>query len=63
MRFKKISIKIRRKNTKKWHKWFAWHPIRINEYTMCWLETVLRSGETDYVTGDDYHYKYKTLNI
>ena len=26
----------------KWHQWFAWHPARINQYELVWLEMVER---------------------
>ncbi|MDR9777215.1 hypothetical protein RJJ65_32170 [Rhizobium hidalgonense] len=27
-----------------WHKWFAWHPIRVNTWQIAWLETIERRG-------------------
>lgn len=29
----------------RWHKWFAWYPIAIDDYTY-WLEFVYRRGST-----------------
>lgn len=29
------------KNKTKWHLWFAWHPVRVNN-CIIWLETVDR---------------------
>jgi len=25
-----------------WHRWFAWHPVKINDKETVWLEFVLR---------------------
>lgn len=30
-------------NKFKWHKWFAWHPVRINN-KLVWLKDVERHG-------------------
>jgi len=37
----------------KWHKWFAWYPVRAyensfltpKEWCWCWMEIILRKGE------------------
>ena len=34
----KISAK------EQWHKWFAWHPVRIGSHDCRWLETIYRRG-------------------
>lgn len=33
----------------KWHKWFAWHPVRMTHdaVELRWLENVCRRGERD----------------
>lgn len=30
-----------------WHKWFAWHPVRLDWYTWAWLEYVERAKGID----------------
>ena len=50
---------------KRWHTWFAWHPIVIKRYPdgslkKLWLTRVLRKGEvwyTDDAKGFAYEYK------
>lgn len=40
----KISLRrmmARRRLRKKWHRWFAWHPVRIGR-DVVWLEWTLR---------------------
>lgn len=27
---------------KEWHPWYAWYPIRLDDHTIAWLETVQR---------------------
>jgi hypothetical protein len=29
----------------KWHRWFAWHPVRIGPHDCRWLEYVWRRGD------------------
>lgn len=42
----------------RWHKWFAWHPVVI-ENDCVWLETVER--RIDYGIYDDFpEYRYAT---
>jgi hypothetical protein len=46
MKVKLTSIekycKLREERLSKWHKWFAWRPVRINDEHMVWLEFVFR---------------------
>lgn len=55
----------------KWHRWFAWHPIKIGESEGLWLETVWRRGEhylgvhLDFsgpMPVDDYRWSYRPLS-
>lgn len=34
----------RAKRLSRWHTWFAWHPVRVDEDTMVWLEIVYRKA-------------------
>ena len=34
-----------------WHSWYAWHPVRLDSGTMCWLENVERTRP-----ASDYRY-------
>lgn len=31
-----------------WHKWFAWHPVTLDNGQFCWLETIERKGRSKY---------------
>ena len=45
MRFRcGLTREQRYQERRKWHKWFAWHPVRIGNERV-WLETVERQGE------------------
>ena len=42
-----VSISDRWYNYRRtWHKWFAWHPVKINKtvYWLIWLDRYLRPG-------------------
>jgi hypothetical protein len=39
----------------KWHLWFAWRPVQINDGTWVWLERVYRKY-TMYYDGYDPEY-------
>lgn len=45
----------------KWHKWFAWFPVRVSEDEIVWLVCVeRRSGfksEWDYFDGWEWEYR------
>lgn len=49
---------------KAWHRWFAWHPVRIGDSHDCrWLETVERKGELHSCGsfgGDWWTWEYRT---
>lgn len=42
----------------KWHKWFAWYPVRISATEIAWLEYVERKG-TYFLMR--WHWKYRTI--
>ena len=31
-----------------WHRWFAWHPVRVGSHDCRWLEYVERKGTLHY---------------
>ena len=43
--------KEREKVKERWHKWFAWCPVRLGERECVWLETVERKGIIQYTTS------------
>ena len=50
-----------RKNLWQWHRWFAWHPIRIGK-KIVWLEFVNRSQNCDSAPpwlGGSYWWEYR----
>ena len=45
----------------KWHKWFAWRPVRI-EYGDCrWLEYVERRYCFSHKFEDEWHCEYRAI--
>ena len=40
-----------------WHKWFAWHPVKVGEHDCRWLEWVSRRGIPMWEAGWMYEYK------
>lgn len=55
----------------KWHKYFAWFPVAVDEYSdgtkkKVWLEDVMRRGEYHSYGGDvwwSFEYKEITNNV
>lgn len=44
-------------NYKEWHRWFAWHPVELQDYHWTWLEVVERKLDgysIDYVSCWSY---------
>lgn len=37
-----LSKSTKRKNKQKWHKWFAWYPVRLEDNDCRWLEYIER---------------------
>lgn len=42
----------------KWHRWFAWHPVRIGSRDCRWLETIERRGDSCY---DGWSFQYRAV--
>jgi len=42
----------------KWHRWFAWHPVRVGSRDCRWLEAVERRGYSCY---DGISWEYRAL--
>lgn len=36
-----------RAEIRKWHRWFAWHPVRVGHRDCRWMETVERRAYFD----------------
>jgi len=34
----------KRRRLEKWHRWFAWYPVRVDRRTLVWLEFVNRKA-------------------
>jgi len=46
----------------KWHRWFAWHPVRVGSREKRWLEYVERKGtvwEATSIWG--YTWEYRSI--
>ena len=45
----------------KWHKWFAWHPVRLGTSHDCrWLEVIERKGCLGGY-DDDWQFEYRAI--
>lgn len=51
MKFYLESFSARCDRMRKWHKWFAWYPARVDRHHYVWLEYVMRSREWDGYSG------------
>ena len=51
-------MRIRPKDRATWRRWFAWHPVIIDNVTV-WLETVERRRHPDIF---DWVYSYRTID-
>jgi hypothetical protein len=52
------SIAERMARKENWHKWFAWHPVRVGKGDCRWLEYVRRKGIFIQI---GWNFKYKSL--
>jgi hypothetical protein len=50
-------------NHYKWHKWFAWYPIRLNNSEIIWLETVIRKVNPYFENEDRPHHIGRLHNL
>jgi len=39
------ALKEKESRLRKWHRWFAWKPVRINDRQIAWFEIVMRCGK------------------
>ncbi len=54
-----------------WKKWFAWHPVRINQYETVWFQIILRRQVLDkkysvfdkIISEAPYYYKESIFDI
>ena len=44
------------KDLAEWHKWFAWHPVKISDRQYAWLENVER--RCNYTSGSGYDFEH-----
>lgn len=45
---------------RRWHRWFAWHPVRVGPRECRWLEAVERKGEYQLsYDGGSWTYEYR----
>lgn len=57
-RVRKPHARFRAKE--RWHKWFAWYPVRVptrgrmSGMTMVWFETIERKGVYEWHIGDGH---------
>ena len=51
-------MKIRPKDRTRWQRWFAWHPVIIDNVTVC-LEIVERKRDPDIF---DWVYSYRVID-
>lgn len=44
-----------------WHRWFAWHPVKVSDHDVRWLEVVERKGTYQW-WGDSYwNWEYRAI--
>jgi hypothetical protein len=46
MRFKRETYRQKQARIGRWHRWFAWFPVVVDEH-WAWLEYVERQGDFD----------------
>jgi hypothetical protein len=44
MKINRVSDDLNVAALEEWHSWFAWHPVRISNTQLIWLEIVERKG-------------------
>lgn len=42
----------------KWHRWFAWYPVKVGPHDCRWFEFVERSIEWDFMVFDTFKIKH-----
>lgn len=42
-----------------WHRWFAWHPVRVGSHDCRWLERIERRGVTYYDPIAMWEWEYR----
>jgi hypothetical protein len=52
------EMRLKPKDRAEWQRWFAWHPVIINNVTV-WLETVERKKDPDIF---DWAYGYRIID-
>jgi hypothetical protein len=54
------KLEIEKEEFSKWHKKFAWLPVRMDSdiSKIVWLEFVLRKGKIDRWSSGDLHWKW-----
>ena len=46
----------------KWHKWFAWYPVRVARNDCRWLETVHRKGTMFYYSQKRKYWEWQYIS-
>jgi hypothetical protein len=49
--------KVKEKNKREPHNWFAWHPVILSDGRKAWLETVEREKAYTFAHGDKWFYR------
>lgn len=50
-------MRIKLRDLTKWHTWFAWHPVVVDD-TIVWLEDVIRKQGSGYEATYEYREKW-----
>lgn len=58
MKFGVKNARERAEGYRKWHKWFAWRPVRVGAGDWRWLEVVMRKRECDRLAPTNCGWKY-----
>jgi len=58
-----LTYQDKQERKRKWHLWFAWHPITIGSHDCRWLEKVYRKGRQKYnFLHGHWLWEYKAYN-
>lgn len=65
------SRQIRNDKYRKWHRWFAWHPVKVSDTDKVWFEFILRKQRSRinfswidrFFMVPDYDYKESILDL
>lgn len=58
MIYKSLTKEAKNDYYENWHDWFAWYPVRINDYEKVWLCKVKRIGYRRWIYNNYMHFEW-----